>query len=103
VGEVCEGPWAKRMSDVSPDLQPEAVRMAGLVREAARRSALDAIGSALLVAAERTRDAPDRARDLANQFLSRAGLMEHELSLLFAVAQSACKLLYGRRTGGTPS
>lgn len=83
--------------------QLDVALAADLVCEAARRSALDAIASALLVAGDRSKDAPDRARDLANQILSRAVLMERELGPLFAMARSPCKLLYGRRIGGRPS
>ena len=88
---------------MSPKPQLDVALAGALVCEAARRSALEAIALALLIAGDRTGAAPDRARDVANQVLSRAALMERELSLLFTMARSPCKLLYGGRTGDRPS
>jgi hypothetical protein len=68
------------------ELQLEVARMADMVCEATRQAALDGIASALAIAAERTLETPDRVRDIANQVLSRAAIMQNEIDRFRAVA-----------------
>lgn len=68
------------------ELQAEVARMADMVCEATRQAALDGIASALSVAADRTLETPDRVRDIANQVLSRAVIMQNEIDRFRAVA-----------------
>ena len=69
------------------DLQAEVARMAEMVCEATRQAALDGIGSALSIAADRTLDTPDRVREIANQVLSRACIMQGEIDRFMTVAR----------------
>lgn len=69
------------------DLQAEVIRMADMVCEATRQAALDGIGSALSVAADRDLETPDRVREIANQVLSRAQIMQNEIDRFLAVAK----------------
>lgn len=69
------------------ELQAEVVRMADLVCEATRQAALDGIGSALSIAAERNLDTPDRVREIAQQVLTRAQIMQSEIDRFLAVAR----------------
>lgn len=69
------------------ELQAEVVRMADMVCEATRQAALDGIGSALSIAADRTPDTPDRVREIANQVLARAQIMQNEIDRFLAVAR----------------
>ncbi len=68
------------------ELQAEVVRMADMVCEATRQAALDGIGSALSIAAERKQETPDRVREIANQVLARAQIMQNEIDRFLAVA-----------------
>jgi hypothetical protein len=68
------------------ELQLEVARMADMVCEATRQAALDGIASALAIAADRTIETPDRVRDIANQVLSRAAIMQNEIDRFRAVA-----------------
>ena len=70
------------------ELQAEVARMADMVCEATRQAALDGIGSALSIAADRTFETPDRVRDIANQVLARASVMQGEIDRFMAVARS---------------
>jgi hypothetical protein len=76
----------ERNHDVA-ELQAEVARMADMVCEATRQAALDGIGSALSLAADRTLQTPDRVRDIANQVLSRASIMQGEIDRFMAVAR----------------
>jgi len=76
----------ERNHDVA-DLQAEVARMADMVCEATRQAALDGIGSALSIAADRTQETPDRVRDVANQVLARACIMQGEIDRFMAVAR----------------
>jgi hypothetical protein len=69
------------------ELQAEVTRMADMVCEATRQAALDGIGSALSIAADRTSETPDRVRDVANQVLARASVMQGEIDRFMAVAR----------------
>lgn len=69
------------------ELQAEVVRMADMVCEATRQAALDGIGSALSIAADRTPETPDRVREIANQVLARAQIMQNEIDRFLAVAR----------------
>ena len=69
-------------------LQIKIARTAALVCEAARHAALDGIASALSVATERMPDTPDRIRDIANQVLSRAAIMQAEIGRFIAGARN---------------
>ena len=69
-------------------LQIKIARTAALVCEAARQAALDGIASALSIASERMPDTPDRVRDIANQVLSRAAIMQAEVSRFIAAARN---------------
>ena len=77
----------ERIQDVA-ELQAEVARMADMVCEATRQAALDGIGSALQIAADRTYETPDRVRDIANQVLARASIMQGEIDRFMAVARS---------------
>jgi hypothetical protein len=63
------------------------VRMADMVCEATRQAALEGIGSALSVAADRRLETPDRVRDIANQVLARATIMQGEIDRFMKVAR----------------
>jgi hypothetical protein len=76
----------ERNRDVA-DLQAEVARMAEMVCEATRQAALEGIGSALSVAADRTFETPDRVRDIANQVLARASIMQGEIDRFMKVAR----------------
>ena len=76
----------ERNHDVA-DLQAEVARMADMVCEATRQAALDGIGSALSIAADRTQETPDRVRDVANQVLARACIMQGEIDRFMVVAR----------------
>ena len=69
------------------ELQAEVARMADMVCEATRQAALDGIASALSIAADRSLETPDRVRDIANQVLSRACIMQSEIDRFMAVAR----------------
>jgi hypothetical protein len=69
------------------ELQAEVARMADMVCEATRQAALDGIASALAIAADRAFETPDRVRDIANQVLSRAAIMQSEIDRFMAVAR----------------
>jgi chemotaxis regulatin CheY-phosphate phosphatase CheZ len=69
------------------ELQAEVARMADMVCEATRQAALDGIASALSVAADRSLETPDRVRDIANQVLSRACIMQSEIDRFMKVAR----------------
>ena len=69
------------------ELQAEVVRMADMVCEATRQAALDGIASSLSIAADRTEDTPDRVREIANQVLARAQIMQNEIDRFLAVAR----------------
>jgi len=69
------------------ELQAEVARMADMVCEATRQAALEGIGSALSIAADRTLETPDQVRDIANQVLSRASIMQGEIDRFMAVAR----------------
>ena len=69
-------------------LQAEVVRMADMVCEATRQAALDGIASSLSIAADRTPETPDRVREIANQVLARAQIMQNEIDRFLAVARS---------------
>lgn len=69
------------------ELQAEVARMADMVCEATRQAALDGIASALSIAADRTGETPDRVREVANQVLSRASIMQSEIDRFMAVAR----------------
>lgn len=69
------------------ELQLEVARMADMVCEATRQAALDGIASALSIAADRTLETPDRVRDIANQVLSRAAIMQSEIDRFMTVAR----------------
>jgi hypothetical protein len=69
------------------ELQAEVARMADMVCEATRQAALDGIASALSIAADRTGQTPDLVRDIANQVLSRASLMQSEIDRFMTVAR----------------
>jgi len=69
------------------ELQAEVARMADMVCEATRQAALDGIASALSIAADRTFEPPDRVRDIANQVLSRASIMQSEIDRFMTVAR----------------
>jgi hypothetical protein len=69
------------------ELQAEVARMADMVCEATRQAALDGIGSALSLASDRTMATPDQVRDIANQVLSRASIMQSEIDRFMAVAR----------------
>jgi len=75
----------ERNRDVA-QLQAEVARMADMVCEATRQAALEGIGSALAIAADRTPETPDRVRDIANQVLSRASIMQGEIDRFMKVA-----------------
>ena len=68
------------------ELQAEVARMADMVSEATRKAALDGIATALSNAADRTFETPDRVREIANQVLSRAAIMQNEIDRFRAVA-----------------
>ena len=76
----------ERDRDVA-QLQAEVARMAEMVCEATRQAALEGIGSALSVAADRTFETPDRVRDIANQVLARASIMQGEIDRFMKVAR----------------
>lgn len=76
----------ERDRDVA-QLEAEVARMADMVCEATRQAALDGIGSALSIAADRTPQTPDRVRDIANQVLSRASIMQGEIDRFMKVAR----------------
>jgi len=76
----------ERDQDVA-ELQAEVARMAEMVCEATRQAALDGIGSVLSIAADRTLETPDRVREVANQVLSRACIMQGEIDRFMAVAR----------------
>jgi hypothetical protein len=76
----------ERSRDVA-DLQAEVARMADMVCEATRQAALEGIGCALSVAADRTFETPDRVRDIANQVLARASIMQGEIDRFMKVAR----------------
>ena len=67
--------------------QLEVARMADMVCAAARQAALDAVSSVLAVAADRTTDSPDQARDIANQLLARAAIMQGEIVRFIAICR----------------
>jgi uncharacterized protein YpuA (DUF1002 family) len=69
------------------ELQAEVARMADMVCEATRQAALDGIASALSIAADRSGETPDRVRDVANQVLSRASIMQSEIDRFMVVAR----------------
>ena len=69
------------------ELQAEVARMADMVCEATRQAALDGIASSLSIAADRELDTPDRVREVANQVLSRAAIMQSEIDRFMAVAR----------------
>jgi hypothetical protein len=69
------------------ELQAEVVRMADMVCEATRQAALDGIGSSLSIAADRNEQTPDRVREIANQVLARAQIMQNEIDRFLAVAR----------------
>ena len=69
------------------ELQAEVARMADMVCEATRQAALEGIGSALSIAADRTLETPDRVREVANQVLSRASIMQGEIDRFMKVAR----------------
>lgn len=69
------------------ELQAEVARMADMVCEATRQAALEGIGFALSIAADRTPETPDRVRDIANQVLSRASIMQGEIDRFMQVAR----------------
>jgi hypothetical protein len=79
-------PVNRPQQDVA-ELQAEVVRMADMVCEATRQAALDGIASALSIAADRTPETPDRVRDVANQVLARAQIMQNEIDRFLAVAR----------------
>lgn len=68
-------------------LQAEVVRMADMVCEATRQAALDGIASSLSIAADRDQQTPDRVREVANQVLARAQIMQNEIDRFLAVAR----------------
>ncbi len=70
---------------VSTNPQLEVARMIDTVGEATRQAALDGICCALSIAAAPTMDTPDRARDIANQVLSRAVIMQCEINRFIAI------------------
>ena len=76
----------ERNRDVA-ELQAEVARMADMVCEATRQAALDGIASALSIAADRTFETPDQVREVANQVLSRACIMQSEIDRFMAVAR----------------
>ncbi|WP_119302173.1 hypothetical protein [Dongia deserti] len=76
----------ERNRDVA-ELQAEVARMADMVCEATRQAALEGIGSALAVAADRTMETPDRVRDIANHVLARASIMQGEIDRFMKVAR----------------
>ena len=76
----------ERNRDVA-ELQAEVARMADMVCEATRQAALEGIGSALAIAADRSLETPDRVRDIANQVLSRASIMQGEIDRFMKVAR----------------
>ena len=69
------------------ELRAEVARMADMVCEATRQAALDGIGAALSVAADRNLETPDRVREIANQVLSRAAIMHNEINRFMLVAR----------------
>ncbi|MEZ5830476.1 MAG: hypothetical protein R3D05_04805 [Dongiaceae bacterium] len=77
----------ERGSQGVAELQAEVARMADMVCEATRQAALQGIGSALSLAADRTLETPDQVRDIANQVLSRAAIMQSEIDRFMAVAR----------------
>jgi hypothetical protein len=76
----------ERNRDVA-ELQAEVARMADMVCEATRQAALEGIGSALSIAADRSLETPDRVRDIANQVLARASIMQGEIDRFMKVAR----------------
>jgi hypothetical protein len=76
----------ERNRDVA-ELQAEVTRMADMVCEATRQAALEGIGSALAVAADRSLQTPDRVREIANQVLARASIMQGEIDRFMKVAR----------------
>lgn len=69
------------------ELQAEVARMADMVCEATRQAALDGIASALSITADRSLETPDRVREIANQVLSRASIMQSEIDRFMTVAR----------------
>ena len=69
------------------ELQAEVARMADMVCEATRQAALDGIASSLSLAADRSLETPDRVREIANQVLSRASIMQSEIDRFMTVAR----------------
>ena len=69
------------------NLQAEVVRMADMVCEATRQAALEGIASSLSIAADRNEQTPDRVREIANQVLGRAQIMQTEIDRFLAVAR----------------
>ena len=76
----------ERNHDVA-ELQAEVARMADMVCEATRQAALEGIASALSIAADRTPETPDHVRDIANQVLARASIMQGEIDRFMKVAR----------------
>ena len=70
-------------------LQAEIERMAELVFGVARDTGLEAVAAALSLTAEGGAAAPDRVRDIANDLLSRAEIMQTEIGRFMSVATYA--------------
>ena len=77
--DACKSDWRGQRVD--------ATALARMVREAARHAALDAVNSVLVIAADRTPDAPERVRDITNQVLDRAMIMQREIDRFIAAAR----------------
>ncbi|MET1025823.1 MAG: hypothetical protein ABWY00_01540 [Dongiaceae bacterium] len=67
-------------------LQAEIERMAELVFGVARETGWEAVTAALSLTAEGGAAAPDRVRDIANDVLARAEIMQTEIGRFMSVA-----------------
>lgn len=67
-------------------LQAEIERMAELVFDVARDTGLEAVTAALSLTAEGGAAAPERVRDIANDLLYRAEIMQTEIGRYMSVA-----------------
>jgi hypothetical protein len=70
-------------------LQAEIDRMAEMVFDVARETGLQAVTAALSLAAEGRPGAPDHVRDVANDLLCRAEIMQSEIGRFMSVAEHA--------------
>jgi hypothetical protein len=66
----------------------QAAAMAHMVCEAARQAALDAVSAVLSMAADAAPETAERVREIANQALSRATLLQNEIDRFTALVRT---------------